>query len=42
MDSIDKMYLYRLISKIEIDKDKNVYVYFNFSEKIENFNKILK
>ena len=26
------MYLYRLINKIEIDKDKNVYIYFNFSK----------
>ena len=28
----DKMYLYRLINKIEIDKDKNIYIYFNFSK----------
>ncbi len=28
----DKIYLYRLINKIEIDKDKNVYIYFNFSK----------
>ena len=24
----DKMFLYRLINKIEIDKDKNIYIYF--------------
>ncbi len=29
---IDKIYLYRLINRIEIDKDKNVYIYFNFSK----------
>ena len=29
---IDKMYLYRLINRIEIDKNKNVYIYFNFSK----------
>ena len=28
----DKIFLYRLINKIEIDKDKNVYIYFNFSK----------
>lgn len=28
----DKIYLYRLINKIEIDKNKNVYIYFNFSK----------
>ena len=32
IEKIDKMYLYRLINKIEIDKDKNVYIYFNFSK----------
>jgi len=32
LKQIDKMYLYRLINKIEIDKDKNVYIYFNFSK----------
>lgn len=32
LEKIDKMYLYRLINKIEIDKDKNVYIYFNFSK----------
>ena len=31
-DNLDKIYLYRLINKIEIDKDKNVYIYFNFSK----------
>ena len=30
-EKFDKIYLYRLINKIEIDKDKNVYIYFNFS-----------
>ena len=28
----DKMFLYRLINKIEIDKDKNIYIYFTFSK----------
>ncbi len=32
LGQIDKMYLYRLINKIEIDKNKNVYIYFNFSK----------
>lgn len=32
LEEIDKIYLYRLINKIEIDKDKNVYIYFNFSK----------
>lgn len=42
----DKIYLYRLINKIEIDKNKNVYIYFNFSklnsinENLEDFIKI--
>lgn len=46
LEQIDKMYLYRLINKIEIDKDKNVYIYFNFSklnsinENLEEFIKI--
>ena len=46
LDQIDKLYLYRLINKIEIDKDKNVYIYFNFSklnsinENLEEFIKI--
>ncbi len=32
LKQIDKIYLYRLINRIEIDKDKNVYIYFNFSK----------
>ncbi len=32
LEQIEKMYLYRLINKIEIDKDKNIYIYFNFSK----------
>ena len=28
LEKIDKIYLYRLINKIEIDKDKNIYIYF--------------
>lgn len=32
LEKVDKIYLYRLINKIEIDKDKNVYIYFNFSK----------
>ena len=42
----DKIYLYRLINKIEIDKNKNGYIYFNFSklnsinENLEDFIKI--
>ncbi len=31
-EPIEKIDLYRLIRKIEIDKDKNVYLYFNFSK----------
>lgn len=44
----DKIFLYRLINKIEIDKDKNVYIYFNFSklnlmaENLDEFIKIEK
>ena len=34
-EKIDKLFLYRLINKIEIDKNKNIYIYFNFS-KINN------
>ena len=30
LEKIDKIYLYRLINKIEIDKDKNIYIYFDF------------
>ena len=46
LEKIDKIYLYRLINKIEIDKDKNVYIYFNFSrlnsinENLDEFVKI--
>ena len=40
LEKIDKIYLYRLINKIEIDKDKNVYIYFNFS-KLKSINEIL-
>ncbi len=32
LEKIDKMYLYRLINKIEIDKNKNVYIHFNFAK----------
>ena len=32
LEKIDKIYLYRLINKIEIDKDKNIYIYFNLSK----------
>ena len=45
-ENLDKMFLYRLINKIEIDKDKNIYIYFNFSklnsinENLEEFIKI--
>lgn len=48
LEQIDKMYLYRLINKIEIDKDKNVDIYFNFSklnlmaENLEEFIKMEK
>lgn len=45
LEHIEKMYLYRLINKIEIDKDKNVYIYFNFSKLNfinENVNKFIK
>lgn len=45
LKQIDKMYLYRLINKIEIDKDKNVYIYFNFSKLNsinENINEFIK
>ena len=31
-EEIDKIFLYRLINKIEIDKEKNIYIYFNFSK----------
>lgn len=38
LEQIDKIYLYLLINKIEIDKDKKVYIYFNFS-KLNNIDK---
>ena len=44
-EKIDKIFLYRLINKIEIDKDKNVYIYFNFSKlnsMTENLDKFIK
>ena len=41
LEQIDKIYLYRLISKIEIDKDKNVYIHFNFS-KLNSINENLE
>ena len=31
LEKIEKSYLYRLINKIEIDKDKNVFITFNFA-----------
>ena len=31
MKEVDKSYLFRLIDKIEIDKDKNVFISFNFA-----------
>ena len=31
MKEVDKSYLFRLIDKIEIDKDKNVFISFNFT-----------
>ncbi len=31
-DAMDSLFLYQIINKIEIDKDKNVYIYFNFSK----------
>ena len=31
MKEIDKSYLFRLIDKIEIDKDKNIFILFNFA-----------
>ena len=41
----DKMFLFRLINRIEIDKDKNIYIYFNFSKLNsinENLNELIK
>ena len=43
MKEIDKLYLFRLVDKIEIDKDKNVFITFNcaplntISENIDDF-----
>ena len=31
MKEIDKMLLYKLINRIEIDTEKNIYIYFNFN-----------
>ena len=45
LDKIDKIYLYRLINRIEIDKEKNIYIYFNFSKLNsinENLNEFIK
>lgn len=45
LEKIDKIYLYRLINKIEIDKDKNIYIYFNFSKlnlMAENLDEFIK
>ena len=48
MKEIDKSYLFRLIDKIEIDKDKNVFISFNFAplntinENIDEFIEIEK
>ncbi len=45
LTQIDTMYLYRLINKIEIDKEKNVYIYFNFSKlnfMSENLDELIK
>ena len=44
-EKIGKIYLYRLINKIEIDKDKNIYIYFNFSKldlKTEKLDELIK
>ena len=45
LEKIDKIYLFRLINKIEIDKNKNIYIYFNFSKlnlMAENSNEFIK
>ena len=45
LEKIDKIYLYRLINKIEIDKDKNIYIYFYLSKLNsinENLNEFIK
>ena len=36
LDKIEKIYLYRLINKIEIDKDKNIYIYLFFKVKLHS------
>ena len=44
-ENSNKIYLYRLINKIEIDKDKNIYMYFNFSNPNsinKNINELIK
>ena len=46
LEEIRPIYLYRLINKIEIDKEKKIYIFFNFSkldgteERMEEFIKI--
>lgn len=48
MEEVDKSYLFRLIDKIEIDKDKNIFISFNFAplntinENIDEFIEIEK
>ena len=45
LEKVDKIYLYRLINKIEINKDKNIYIYFNFAKLnsiIENLDEFIK
>lgn len=45
LEKIDKIYLYRLINKIEIDEEKNVYIFFSFSKPNsinENLNEFIK
>jgi len=32
LEKIEKIHLYRLIDKIEIDKDKNIYIHFSFAK----------
>ena len=34
-EKIDKVFLYKILDRIEIDKDKNIYLFFNF--KIHTF-----
>ena len=31
-EKIDKVFLYKILDRIEIDKDKNIYLFFNFSK----------